>query len=293
MPDYNKFLSPTELDEKWGFYVTTVGYSKTLPNQQYPRNNEYPASHAFNWNKGRILNAYYIVFISKGSGVFESSYTAAKKIEQGVCFFLFPDVWHRYKPDPANGWEEYWIGLNGSFVKSLHSNGFLNPKVPFTDTGSSGIILNLFQQLIEAVKSSEPGYQQIISGIAHQILGLLYAIEKNKQVGENEEIQLVEKTKFLMTENIEKQMEVSDLIVSLSLNYSAFKKKFKNQTGISPTQYYLNLKLKKAVELMTFTTLSFKEIAYKTGFKSQFYFSRFFKKKYGDSPKSYRQKLKL
>jgi AraC-like DNA-binding protein len=293
MPDFSKFLTPTELDVKWGFYVTTVGYSKTYPNEQYPKNSEYPASHAFNWNKGRILNAFYIVFISKGSGVFESSFTTAREITQGTCFFLFPEVWHRYKPDPAQGWEEYWIGLNGDFVRSLNENGFLNPELPFGDAGSSSIILSLFQQLMEAVKSSELGYQQIISGIAHQILGVLYATEKNKQVGQNEDTRLVEKAKFLMAENIDKHLDVSDLISDLPVSYSALKKSFKTLTGISPTQYYLNLRLKKAVELMTFTNLSFKEIAYKTGFKSQFYFSRFFKKKYGVSPKLYRANLKL
>ena len=39
---------------------------------------------------------------------------------------------------------------------------------------------------------------------------------------------------------------------------------------------------------MRTTNLNFKEIAHKTGFESPFYFSKFFKKKYGVGPKGYR-----
>ena len=75
MPNLSKYLTITDADKQWGFYVTAVGHSKIQPNEEYPKNNEHPNSHSFTWNNGRILDAYYIVFISKGEGVFESSAT--------------------------------------------------------------------------------------------------------------------------------------------------------------------------------------------------------------------------
>jgi len=59
---------------------------------------------------------------------------------------------------------------------------------------------------------------------------------------------------------------------------------FKRYTGLSPAQYFLQLKLNKAKDLLLNTSMSIKEISVITGFESQYYFSRFFKKRIGMSP---------
>ncbi|WP_431216882.1 hypothetical protein ACQ86N_21385 [Puia sp. P3] len=89
MNNFHKYLAITELEETWGFYVTTVGYSRIEANQDYPHNQGHPLTHSFSWNKGRILNGYYLVFISKGKGVFESALSLSAEVEAGTCFFLF------------------------------------------------------------------------------------------------------------------------------------------------------------------------------------------------------------
>ena len=55
MNAYFKYLNISSVEERWGLYVTTVGYSKIDPNQKYP-NEEHPQDHSLTWNKGRILN---------------------------------------------------------------------------------------------------------------------------------------------------------------------------------------------------------------------------------------------
>ena len=89
MHNFNKYLTPSSVDEKWGFFITTVGCSKIDANQNYPNTREHPASHYFTWNKGRILDDYYLVYISKGRGTFESSETKPFEINAGTCFFLY------------------------------------------------------------------------------------------------------------------------------------------------------------------------------------------------------------
>ena len=69
MRNYNRYLVKGDTEEKWGFWVNTVGYSKTKPHHLYPTAASHPADHAFNWNNGRIVNGWYVVFITKGKGV--------------------------------------------------------------------------------------------------------------------------------------------------------------------------------------------------------------------------------
>jgi AraC-like DNA-binding protein len=289
MSNFHKYLAITPLEEEWGFYVTTVGYSRTDPNEAYPHNTEHPLTHSFTWNKGRILNGYYLVFISRGHGVFESALSEPTVITAGTCFFLFPGVWHRYRPDPESGWEEYWIGFKGAYPDQLMNKGFFSSQLPVVSAGLNDTVLTLINKVLDNVKSGAIGYHQVISGITLQLLGLVHALSKHKEEGKNVDEQSVEAAKFFLRENLEGPLDMKKLIKELSISYSKFRKMFKQATGQSPNQYHLNLRLEKARELLSTTNLNVTEVAYQLGFDSVFYFSKLFKKKNGVSPKSYRE----
>jgi hypothetical protein len=127
MKNFYKYLPVTDTEKKWGFYITSAGYNHINPKEVYPSTSGHPSTHVFTWNKGRILDGYYLVFIGGGEGIFESALTMPHVITAGTCFFLFPDVWHRYKPSLKTGWEEYWIGFNGTYPRDLMSQGFFTP----------------------------------------------------------------------------------------------------------------------------------------------------------------------
>ena len=55
-------------------------------------------------------------------------------------------------------------------------------------------------------------------------------------------------------------------------------------------EYVNHLKLQKACQYLMFTSMRIKEIAAQIGMFDPFYFSRFFKKQMGMSPKQYRNK---
>jgi len=288
MHNFNKYLTPSAIDEKWGFFVTSVGCSKIEINQSYPVNKEHPATHAFNWNKGRILNDYYLVYISKGRGVFESSETGAFEVGAGTCFFLFPGVWHRYKPDPHVGWEEYWVGFKGIYPNHLMAQHFFDKKNPFINIGLNENLQQLFHQLLDCVKMASPGYHQVISGLTLQMLALVNSVSVNESAGADSTAAAIIKAKFRMRESIENPVEIEQLLTEIPMSYSKFRLAFKKATGLSPNQYYLNIRLNKAKELLNSTSLNINEIAYHTGFDSIFYFSKLFKRKNGISPKDYR-----
>lgn len=290
MHNFHKYLAVTELEESWGFYVNTVGYVRTDPNQSYPHNQEHPLTHSFNWNKGRILNGYYLVFISKGQGIFESALTPPTTISAGTCFFLFPGIWHRYRPDPDSGWEEYWIGFKGAYPDQLMNKGFFSSQIPVVSPGLNESLLTLIRKILDHVRSATPGYHQVISGITLEILGLLHALCKTKGQNHDVDEQAIEIAKFYLRENLESTLDMQQLMKELPMSYSKFRKMFKESTGESPAQYHLNLRLDKARELLNTTNLNVTEVAYNLGFESVFYFSKLFKKKNGISPKSYRAK---
>jgi AraC-like DNA-binding protein len=290
MKSYSKYLISSSFEELWGLYITTAGYTKIDINQNYPPNNNHPESHAFNWNSGRILDGYYLVFISSGSGLFESANTSIRHIKGGDCFLLFPGVWHRYKPDTKSGWEEYWVGFKGTYADDLMQKAF-NPNDPFITAGLNNSLSKLFHELLEWVQQASVGYHQVIAGIALQMLGLIHAIAINKDINTSGTSRLIEEAKFLFRESIQDPDKIENILKKLPVSYSKLRKDFKSITGLSPNQYQLNLRLDKAKELLANTSLSISEIAYQTGFESVSYLSKIFKSKIGSSPKTYRQQF--
>ena len=291
MNNYLKYLKQGSVEENWGLHVDTAGFSRVKPNQNYPQNWEHPSTHTFSWNKGRVLNGYQLLFISKGSGIFESEFAHRIEVTEGTCLFLHSGVWHRYKPNPESGWAEYWIGFNGQFADELMNKGFFTADLPFIKVGMNTELLQLFHKLLETIDSATIGYQQIIAGITMQILGVIYSISLYKGQETTPVGRLIEKAKFMMEESIEKPVDLEQMAKELTLGYSTFRKEFKRLTGEPPNQFLLNLRLSKARYLLESTKMNINEISDKTGFESVYYFSKLFKKRNGKSPKSYREEI--
>jgi len=289
LSNYFKYLNVSPVEEKWGMYITTAGYSKVDPEANYPCQ-EHPASHHLTWNRGRTLNDYYIIFISKGKGKYESALTQPSDVAAGTCFFLYPGVWHRYKPDPKSGWEEFWVGFNGFYIERLMANGFFERENPIVHLGLNRDLLAQFRSLIETVQASLAGYPQQIAGITMQILGVIYAVAHHQEYNDDPVGKLIAKAKFMIQESFENSIDMEVLARELPMGYSAFRKAFKRLTGESPNQYHLTLRLNRAKDLLTSTILNINEIAAQTGFESVFHFSKLFKKKNGISPKHFRDR---
>ena len=91
-------------------------------------------------------------------------------------------------------------------------------------------------------------------------------------------------------ENINKSISCKSAAEHFAINPATFTKLFYDKMGVSLFSYIENIKYKKAMELITDTNISIKEIAEATGFASYEGFRRFIKRKTGSFPKELRMK---
>ncbi|MGV8963498.1 MAG: AraC family transcriptional regulator [Candidatus Saccharimonadaceae bacterium] len=283
-----KYLLVNERDRKFGINVNTVGFQPVAPDTVYP-STEHPKSYYFNPCKGRVLSEYQILYISKGKGIFQSESTKRTNIKKGQIILLFPGQWHTYCPSVEIGWNEYYIGFEGSFIDNLVKNEFINTNNQILDVGVSEELVNLYTSAIQVAKDDKKTTQQYLSGIIMHIIGMVISYSQNRNLEQNKSGQLIERAKIIMTENIFKQIDIQQIATNLGTSYSWFRKEFKEYTGFSPAQYFKELKLRKAKELLSETNLSIKEIAYKLDFSSYEYFLSFFRRRVGVTPSDYRK----
>ena len=283
---YRKYLITSNKDKSWGFYVNNLGRNVIKKYAEYP-SMDHPDQYIFTWNKGRILNEFHIVLITKGEGIFESKATGKIKVSDGDVFLLFPDVWHRYKPKKVVGWTERWVGFSGEIANQFLSNGFFSANEPVISKCNKPAILNHFNSLFKLFDEELYGNQHIASGICIQLMAELHNI---KSGGNNLEHlnSMISQAKSIIYKNINNTINLKEIASNLGVSYSKFRIDFKKQTGISPLQYHLFLKIEKSKELLLNTNKSQKEIAFKLGFESDVYFNRLFKRKTGLAPGRFR-----
>jgi AraC-like DNA-binding protein len=276
---------------RWGIYLTGAGHSKVPKNTKYPLIDE-PTHHYFQWSKGRRLSKYQLLYITKGSGVFESENSPSKKVHTGDIFILFPGIWHRFKCDYATGWNEYWVEFNGDLIDHFKTNKYLNPKNPVLKIGVQESIIENYINIIHLIRDEKPGYQYLASGHLMQILGQIFASVKYQpfegKVIENQ----IKQAKLLIFQNMHTTISQEDLAYEVGLGYSLYRKKFKEYTGVSPAQYQIQLRIHKAKTYLINSDQSLKEIALNLGFESPNYFYRLFKQKTGITPSDYRDEKK-
>ena len=287
-----KYFNITNNDDAWGIAVTTVGYQLIPPNVNYPRS-QHPKSHVFSPNNGRILKEYQLIFITQGSGYFESKSVKRQKIEAGTMILLFPNEWHTYEPDKETGWYEYWVGFRGVHIDKRVENGFFSPKNPIYKIGFSSSIVGLYDDIINYAVKEKAGYQQIVSSIVLYMLGTVYYKNKNSAFTDSFAINKINEARAIMRQEIENNISPESIALSLGVSYSWFRKAFKQYVDVSPAQYQANLKHLYAKELLDSTNLNITEIAYKLNFESTSQFSAFFRKKEGIPPLQYRKEGQL
>ncbi|WP_080904444.1 helix-turn-helix domain-containing protein [Parabacteroides sp. Marseille-P3160] len=284
------YLTISSTDEEWGIVVTTIGHQTISPKETYPPVSLHPDSYNFKPQTGRILNEYQLVYITKGSGYFSSQSCKHQKVEAGTILLLFPGEWHSYYPDPATGWEEYWVGFRGPHIDKRVEKGFFQKEESLFHIGLSTTILGLYEDILNYAQNEKTGYQQMISSIVLHILGSVYYKRKKSLFANSMIVDKINEARNLMKNTLQHPLSQEEIAAKLGLGYSWFRRMFKEYTGVSPAQYQLQQRLLRAKELLTTTSMNVSEIAYTLYFENACQFSTFFRKKEGITPSEFRKR---
>ena len=88
--------------------------------------------------------------------------------------------------------------------------------------------------------------------------------------------------------NITEKIQVDELSEKACMSRTSFYRAFKREFSISPLDFILQEKIKKAKHLLSETKASISDVCYQLGFSDLNYFGRQFKKSEGISPTQYR-----
>jgi AraC-like DNA-binding protein len=286
--DYRRYLVNPPESEAWGIAVTGCGRQTCCAGSSYPPEG-HPPDHHFSWDNGRVLGACQIIFISEGSGVFESRATGLVHVLAGTALVVLPGVWHRYAPDTRTGWTEHWVELQGSTADALVRNGSLGPARAAVKMERALKLETLMDEIEMRLSGSTAGFDPEAAAFGLQILSLV--VEAPRLHAPSRPItSFVARAERVLMESVDRPPTIPGLARELGVAYSYFRREFKRHTGLAPYQYVRRLRMEKARRMIGSSSESLQAISERLGFASPFHLSAAFKKQYGQSPDHWRRR---
>jgi AraC-like DNA-binding protein len=233
-----------------------------------------------------------MVYITEGRGTFESEVSSKRQhFEAGTVMILFPGVWHRYAPDPQTGWVEQWMECCGPAFDRARNAGLLHPERPVWRVGFPPELLQAFERCHALAQQRSAGVQSLLSTMGLHLFSVLLRAARKRPGAQRDIDHIIQQAQALLAHRYHERLSVEKLARELHVSYSSFRQAFKAQTGVSPKQYQLQIRLHKAQDFLANTRKSVGEIAEILGFDSAFHLSKQFKDSVGLAPHAWRKRL--
>ena len=267
----------SSVDEPSGsepLFVTSAGHERLIK-QSYFRTNR---------PKGR--RDYQILYVKKGCIYYfidgiqhicpENSILIYRPNEPQFYVFKIED-----NPDI------YWVHFTGSHVEEWLKKTNIDDKRQYSLTDSD-IYGDCIDRIIYEFQHMFYNYIELVNLL---FMELLFNISRNiqqKNITINNMPHKIEEAILYFNTHLDVPNVFNDFLSTINVSTSWFIKIFKKQTGITPYQYLINLRIDKAKKLMC-TNMNLGEISLAVGYADQLYFCRVFHKKTGFSPSKYRE----
>lgn len=272
-------------DEEWGIYCTEVGSFYKLKPQEI----DFFSSPL---SVGRVLNEYQFFYCTGGQGLYRHP-GGEMEIKEGSFITILPNLRHWIIPGSKSSesgfsrsderWSATYVTFDGRLGRALIGDKSVKSTSWVRSIGIREPIVSAFRRLREVAETQGPFFQNILGSIVLEIFALTLSYE-GSQIHDKAELEVLEKAKAVLTESLYRRLDMEQVAESLDVSYKAFGDLFRSYLGMSPYQYFLNLKINKAKELLASGSYSVKEVSYKLAFQTPYYFSRFFKIKTGTAP---------
>lgn len=254
-----------------------------------------------------------LVIIMKGRGRFYIN-GQEHKVEEGNVILLNPGTWHYSLPEEGSskGQKECYLAFTDVEYKDC-PKGFLPlfhdyqiivelPEALKKD------MFSLCNAIDKEANSCATGRYFMMKSYLIQVLCLLERFQEQEREMEQKPVSektsgcefksvnkkyVVQRIMDYMETHYKEKISLDQIAANMYLSSYYISKIFKSETGDTPINFLISLRMKKARELLDDEReTSIQEVAAAVGYEDAYHFSKLFKKYYGLSPLYYKARLK-
>ena len=210
----------------------------------------------------------------------------------GSLLMTPPGKWLLITPTPS-GWIDNWIGIHIAGLTSKNLNALnLGTEPCILRPENPGRLSELYSNVNRLLTSNtlEGRFDAATEAYKLLMLAIRSANAGNPHTQTTSESRIVFSATSYIDDHIDEKLTLDKLCeISGQVSRQYFCRVFKSQTGVTLSSYIVSRRLAKAKDLLAHTDLSIGEIATQSGFGSESYFYRCWKRSESDSPSDYRR----
>lgn len=205
---------------------------------------------------------------------------------------LPPSVAHSYGASPTQPWSLYWACYQGKKA-ALYAEKFYRPTpVPPSDTSRITERIRLFDEIYTILQQGfsvdNLNYANICFAHFLATFRFIDSYRQGKKPGEYA-AGVIHRLTYYMNENLDKKLTIPQMAAYAGYSPSYFYRKFLQETGYAPMDYFIRLKISSACMYLIKTDLKINQVAQLLGYTDAYYFTRIFTKIVGLSPTDFRK----
>jgi len=234
-----------------------------------------------------VRRSYLLHLVIKGKGEYETG-NRKYQLTAGNAFLIYPGDSTVYRADREDPWNYCWIGFSGYQAEYILSRmGFSREShvVKFQDLAP----------LVECITGMlQTHVITLANELARESLLLRFFSIALRQLPEKAEDRLHAQSAYAkvtmryLNDHYMHKIKIADVADYVGVDRSHLSKCFHTEYNMSPQEYLVTLRIRKAKELLRDTNQSVGSIAVQCGYQDALAFSKMFRKHVGISPSEYR-----
>lgn len=236
-------------------------------------------------------DCYILHFVIKGRGTVNYGEQPIV-ISADHCFLIEPNQAVSYQPDYDNPWSYVWIEIGGEIAKKIISRINFHGQGMVLKIIHPQHIYDVFSAIFDdgQVEMNQAAELLRVNSHVQRIFSLLvkeHCIDEAQIGTSKKENQIKRIREYLDLNYADPHISIEKVAQHFYFNPSYMSRAFKEQIGIGPRKYLIQLRMRRAVELLKNKSYSISQIANSLGYINQFYFSKEFFDYYGVRPTKY------
>lgn len=228
-----------------------------------------------------LRDRYFIHFVNSGKVMYDK-----RAVHKGEIYLMEPGSLHRLKNISDEPLTQFCIEFHGADAEELCAESGVSNTSLHHALNESRLRRVLHEAVYDTADISESALAKMALGTLYYLLSQLVCPDDCKVSRRIPDY--VTMAADFMRENYMYGIGAGDAAEAIGLTEKYLCRLFKRELNVSPSEYLLEYRCERAMELLSSSELSVAEIARMVGFNDPAYFSRFIRKKTGKSPLAHR-----
>lgn len=233
-----------------------------------------------------ITPQYAVVYVVEGRGWYSNGQGHVQRIEPGDVYQRFPSRKHDVT------WERTgircYLAVPCQVFELLALTGVANLTRPVFHAGVDRRLVQEFATLRDELGKCP---DERLMDLLVRMQDFLLRLHARGRTQDREPAKdPIARAMQILNEDLEGRISLPEVARRVQMGYSAFRKRFAQQAGVSPRDYRIRRRIERAMAMLTRERLLIKEAASRLGYPDEYAFSAQFKKHTGLAPSAFRKR---